>query len=118
MKKRDIITLIIVFGVLIFALTVGLIDEHKKKQKEWYEEYNQSQIVIATKNYLKEKVTYPESFEFTAYPSIRYGTKDDKRVYLSGKFKCCNAFGVYSTYTYYIEIELGEKWLVRDYIIE
>lgn len=110
--KKILILISVIICVIVFTILFK-----PKEEKEWYEDYNQSQIVIATKNFLKEKVNYPDTFEFVDYPNIKYGTEQEKTVILTGEFKCSNGFGVYGKHNYYVKIKLGEKWLVMAYNI-
>lgn len=114
-NKKGIITVIVVGVVLVIGLIIGLMQP--PKQKTWYEEIGETRIYSVVKTFLKERVNYPETFEFTDYPNFTYGTEEERLVRVDGGFKSANAFGVYSRHSFTITIHITDKWVVKYYNI-
>lgn len=110
-KKIIILIPILFFSYIIIMFAI------KDNKKEWYEEVGEDNIYYATESFLKTKVNYPDTFEFTEYPKFVYATEEERIVEVSGDFKCANGFGVYEEHKFYVKIEIKDKWIIKDYII-
>lgn len=98
MKKKIWIISIVLAVLLIIGIAVGISQGHKEKTDDKHQiEFN---MVVKTKQFLREKVNYPETFDYVSYPTVEW--YEDEIVYaiISGQFKCANAFGVYSTHKF------------------
>lgn len=114
-NKKELIIRIVVGILVVVGILIAVLQPAKPKQ--WYEEVGETKIYSVVKNFLKERVNYPETFDFTDYPNFTYGTEEERLVRVDGGFKCANAFGVYSNHTFTITIHITDKWVVKYYNI-
>lgn len=77
--------------------------------KNWYDNIDEPAIVLATEKYLKTQVNYPNTLSIKGYPTIRYGSEQEKSISVVGVFICANGFGVYKDHNFILLLELKEN---------
>lgn len=104
--------------VIVVILTICLIgwfySNDIEEEKNWYDDLD---YYTATRLFLKNKANNPSTFEFVDYPNAKFGTEQDRIIEVTGRFKCANAYGVYSVYSYYIKFEVRGDWYIKNYLI-
>ena len=112
--KKWLIVLIIIGILGVAGLVYGL--TKKPEQKSEYQ--NEFDMVVKTKQFLRTKVNYPETFDYVEYPEVEWKNEDGQVfVIISGRFKCANAFNVYETYKFAVAMNPKDFFIISYKIV-
>lgn len=117
MKKKIKCFLITVFIIIFIIAGIGVAVEKSENEKSqsqeqeqvekqptyWYSDIGTYSLQYYSQNIAKANCNYPSTFSMTSGVKIEF--LDEPNIRTSGSFKCANAFGVYESHRFVIQLK-------------